>query len=94
MITVDPVILGIIIFAVLLVVLSTSLWLAISVSMVAVIGFYVFKGDAGMTPFIPFNSLNSFELTAIPLFVFMGEVFVRSGASEMIYKDDPQFCFL
>ncbi len=35
--------------------------------------------------FIPWNTLTSFTLVALPLFVLMGEVLLRSGAADRMY---------
>ena len=32
------------------------------------------------------NTVNSFTLTAIPLFVLMGEIILRSGAARRFYR--------
>ncbi|MBA7600756.1 C4-dicarboxylate TRAP transporter large permease protein DctM [subsurface metagenome] len=34
---------------------------------------------------VPFNQLNSFVLTAIPIFIFMSEVILHSGISDRLY---------
>ena len=35
---------------------------------------------------IVWNTVNSFTLTAVPLFVLMGEIILRSGASSRFYQ--------
>ena len=35
---------------------------------------------------VPFVSLNNFVLTAVPLFIFMGEVLLQCGISERLYR--------
>lgn len=86
MIISDPFILVIGAFLVLFVLLALGFKIAIALAMVAVLGFFVYQGSHGLTPFVPFHCLNSFVLTAIPLFIFMGGILVECGASDMIYR--------
>jgi C4-dicarboxylate transporter, DctM subunit len=83
---VDPVTLVILSFAILFALLLIGIPIAISLAMVGVLGLFVFHGNAGLAAFLPFRTLDSFILTAIPLYVFMGEILVKCGASEMIYR--------
>jgi tripartite ATP-independent transporter DctM subunit len=82
----EPVIIAVIAFMMLLVFLLSSLWVAVSLALVAVLGFHIWLGNSGLTPFVPFEATNSFILTAIPLFIFMGEILVHCGISEMLYR--------
>lgn len=82
----DPVIITVLCFTLLLALLFASIWVAMALAIVAVAGFFVTQGSAGLIPFVPFETLNSFVLTAIPLFIFMGEILVHCGASEMLYR--------
>src|SRR4030042_5216639 len=82
----DPILIAAILFVALLFLLATSLWVAIAISLTTVAGFFIFVGNSGMTPYVPFATLNSFVLTAIPLFVFMGELLMVSGISDGLYK--------
>jgi tripartite ATP-independent transporter DctM subunit len=81
-----PVIVAVITFILLLVFLLSSLWVAVGLALVAVLGFHIWLGNSGLTPFVPFEATNSFILTAIPLFIFMGEILVHCGISEMLYR--------
>ena len=60
--------------------------IAVALLIAGVAGFLFYRGNPGYTAVIPFGTLNNFVLTAIPLFIFMGEVLGRCGASEMIYS--------
>lgn len=82
----DPITLLILSFIVLFIFLLAGIPIAISLALVGVIGLYLFHGDASLAIFLPFRTLDSFILTAIPLFIFMGEILVQCGASEMIYR--------
>jgi len=82
----NPFILVTLSFLALFILLAIGVHIAIALAMVGVIGFFVFQGTAGLAPLIPFSTLDSFILTAIPLFIFMGEILVQCGASDMIYR--------
>ena len=82
----DPIIITVVCFTLLLALLFASVWVAIALAIVATAGFFICQGNAGLIPFVPFETLNSFVLTAIPLFIFMGEILVHCGASEMLYR--------
>jgi len=82
----SPVILGGLVFLVLVLLLLTSLWIAVAIAMVGALGFLILRGDASLIAFVPYNTADSFILTAVPLFIFMGEVLVQCRASEMLYR--------
>ena len=82
----DPFILTIVSFVVLFLLLAIGVHIAIALAMVGVIGFLIFYGNTGLAALVPFSTLDSFILTAIPLFIFMGEILVQCGASDMVYR--------
>lgn len=51
----------------------------------AIIGGILFLGNFGLAAYVPWEVGDSFVLTAIPLFIFMGEVLLRSGLSIRLY---------
>lgn len=75
-------------FLLLLVLLFFGLHIATSLFLVAAFGAWWFFGDAMFQPFgtMMWGTLNNFLLVAIPLFVFMGEVLVRGGVTERMYR--------
>ncbi len=75
-------------FGLLLVLLFFGLHIATSLFLVAAFGAWWFFGDAMFQPFgtMMWGTLNNFLLVAIPLFVFMGEVLVRGGVTERMYR--------
>lgn len=77
------VILAFVIFGVLLLL---GVKIAVSLLIAGVAGFFLYRGNPGFVALVPFGSLNSFILTAIPLFIFMGEILGRCGASDMVYN--------
>ncbi|MEM1431703.1 MAG: TRAP transporter large permease [Pseudomonadota bacterium] len=75
-------------FGLLLFLLFIGLHIATSLFLVAILGAWIFFGDAMIRPFgtMMWGTLNNFLLVAIPLFVFMGEVLVRGGVTERMYR--------
>lgn len=82
----DPIILLILSFVALFTLLLIGIPIAVSLVIVGAVGLFAFSGDPSLAYLIPFKSLDSFVLTAIPTFVFMGEVLVQCGASDLIYR--------
>lgn len=75
-------------FALLLFLLFIGLHIATSLFLVALAGAWIFFGDAMLRPFgtMMWGTLNNFLLVAIPLFVLMGEILVRGGVTERMYR--------
>ena len=75
-------------FALLLLLLFIGLHIAVALFSVAILGAWWFFGDAMLRPFgtMMWGTLNNFLLVAIPLFVFMGEILVRGGVTERMYR--------
>jgi len=51
----------------------------------AIIGSLIFLGNFGLATYVPWQVSNSFILTAIPLFIFMGQVLLHSELSIRLY---------
>jgi tripartite ATP-independent transporter DctM subunit len=62
-------------------------WIAFALGATGLIGLIVIgrMTDFSIVGYIGWNMTNSFELTAIPMFIFMGEVMVHSGLSRWFY---------
>ncbi len=75
-------------FALLLFLLFIGLHIATALFIVAISGAYIFIGGAMIRPFgtMMWGTLNNFLLVAIPLFVLMGEILVRGGVTERMYR--------
>lgn len=75
-------------FVLLLFLLAIGLHIATSLFVVAVTAAWLYFGDAMIRPFgtMMWGTLNNFLLVAIPLFVFMGEILVRGGVTERMYR--------
>ena len=84
----DEIFLTIFFITVLLFFLGTGIWVAISMIGVSAIGMMLFTsrpvGDAMATTI--WGTSSSWTLTALPLFVWMGEILFRTKLSENLFK--------
>jgi C4-dicarboxylate transporter, DctM subunit len=93
----SPVVLTVITFALVLLILASGIWIGIGLGLVGLILFTVFvAGDTTkMQGVLQFNIMDSFTLCAVPLFIFMGEIFMRSGIANKLYRGvTPWVAFL
>ena len=81
-----PILIGVTSFVVLIVLLFSGIPVAIGLGVVALLGYHLTLGNTGVAAMVPFATLNSFVLTAVPLFIFMGEVLLQCGISERLYR--------
>lgn len=79
---------GLLIVAVLLLLMGLGMPIAFALGMTALIAVVLFLGTDQLTFFgeFLFNSVNSFTLLAIPLFIFMGAVFGGSRAGTDLFE--------
>ena len=74
--------------SILLIFLGTGIWVALSMIGVSAIGMLLFTsrpvGDAMATTI--WGTSSSWTLTALPLFVWMGEILFRTKLSENLFK--------
>lgn len=75
-------------FGLLLFLLFIGQHIATALFTVALTGAWLFFGDTMLRPFgtMMWGTLNNFLLVAIPLFVLMGEILVRGGVTERMYR--------
>lgn len=71
--------------------LFVGYWVPFALGTTGVIGLFFLSLSGGGFPFqtigfVAWNTLNKFELTAIPLFIFMGEIILRGGISERFFN--------
>jgi len=67
--------------------LLAGVWIAVSLGMVGILGLLVIQPKTiGGVGLIAWDNLNSFVLTAVPLFLFMGSIILHSGISSRFYK--------
>ncbi|PNU21500.1 C4-dicarboxylate ABC transporter permease [Geothermobacter hydrogeniphilus] len=88
----DPLILTLVLFGVLLLCLLAGLWIGFSLFTVGIAGMLlhqvnlpptisIFDKIGGLMANSVWNSLNSWSLTALPLFILMGEILFRTAVS-------------
>lgn len=82
----DPLMVAIVVFGLVLVMMLLRVYVAVALCAVAVLGFLIFVGDASMSVYVAYKATDSFVLTAVPMFIFMGDVLVGSGAAENLYR--------
>jgi len=65
-----------------------SLWIFLALMITGVLGMMIFTPypSGQMAAKLVFNANASFVLTCLPLFIFMGELLFRSGASQHLYS--------
>ncbi len=63
-------------------------WIAFALGSSGLLVLYLSKGELGLTAIssVIWNTTNSYVLVAIPLFLLMGEVILRSGAGKHFYS--------
>jgi C4-dicarboxylate transporter, DctM subunit len=87
MIELSPGAVLLIVFAAVLVTVMAGMRIGFSLILVGVISLVVFPSRPLFLPMAEtgWNVLNSFVLTAVPLFIFMGQILSRGGISEELY---------
>lgn len=77
----------VIIVGFLLLIMSTGTWISFALYGIA-IGALKFLGHGNMQVILDsvlFNSISSYTLVAMPLFIFMGEILIKSGCSDSLF---------
>ncbi len=70
----------------LLILLAFGVEISIAMGIMGALGLLLFVGQpANLFSFTAFNSINSFTLTAVPLFVFMGAIFGNTGIIRTLF---------
>ncbi|WP_374442710.1 TRAP transporter large permease [Stella sp.] len=74
-------------FGVMLVLLFGGVWIAVSLGAAGVFGIWMVRPALlGGIESVVWNTVDSFVLTAVPLFLFMGAVILHSGISSRFYR--------
>lgn len=87
----SPLITSIIIILGLLGLLAAGVWIFAAMLVVSIVGLYVlndysFVRIGSMLTSVQWKTMTSFELAALPLFVWMGEILFRTRLSEQIFR--------
>ncbi|AEH44431.1 TRAP dicarboxylate transporter, DctM subunit [Thermodesulfatator indicus DSM 15286] len=88
----DPLMLAIVVFGIMFFLLLSGLWIGFSLFLSAICGMLLYKFNlpptisiwekiGGLIANSVWNSLNSWSLTALPLFILMGEILYRTAIS-------------
>ena len=87
MVTSIPVILGLF-FGILFVFLALGMWIGVTVGVVGVASLGLLVKGSGLQLFIltVYNQLQGFTLTAVPLFIFMGEILLHTQIGVRLYR--------
>jgi C4-dicarboxylate transporter DctM subunit len=74
--------------SVLVVLLALGQWIVFALGIAGIVGIVWASGWEGLRPlgYVTWNTTNNFNLTAIPLFILMGELILQSGASAKFYS--------
>jgi tripartite ATP-independent transporter DctM subunit len=78
---------GIVYLVLMVILLLGGVWIAVALGMVGIIGIAILQPPllAGMASIV-WGQLDSFVLTAVPLFLFMGSMLMNSGVSGRFYR--------
>lgn len=71
-----------------LLLLLSGQWVAVALGAAGIIGLFLVDGarSVRVVASISWGSMNSLELAAVPLFLFMGELLMRTGLSRRFYQ--------
>jgi C4-dicarboxylate transporter, DctM subunit len=74
--------------AVVLILVGTGMWTGVALGLAAVLCLTLLTNFPVVNAFasVAFSSLDGFGFTALPLFILMGEIMFRSGASDQLYS--------
>lgn len=78
----------VLVIAVFLVLLLAGMWIPFAIFLSASLYIVLYAGWDGLSGFglSSWGSMNSFTLTAIPLFILMAEIMLESGLSQRVYR--------
>jgi len=89
----NPLLLTFITLSLLFVLLASGIWIGIGIGLVgmSLFVFFVTGNTLKIQGMLQFNIMNSFTLCAVPLFIFMGEIMMRTGAADKLYRGVTNF---
>jgi len=77
---------GILVGAILLIMLGSGIFISVALGATGIITLLIFShGKALVGSMLAWNMTNSFILSAVPLFLFMGEIIMRAGLNRRLY---------
>ncbi|MCA0405743.1 MAG: TRAP transporter large permease subunit [Proteobacteria bacterium] len=84
----EPATASFILIGLMLVILSTGIWIGLALGFVGYLAFLLMTSANPGLSFAPtlWGSMNSWTLTALPMFIWMGEILFRSSLSDDMFK--------
>lgn len=82
----DPILIATAIFLLAFGLMALGVWIAYSLLIAGLVGFTIFGPSIDIASNVFFDSTNTLTLTAVPLYVFLGEMLVACGASTSIFN--------
>jgi tripartite ATP-independent transporter DctM subunit len=85
----DPLMIGLIGFIVLMVLLFCGIHIGVSMGLLGVVGFGLLAGwepALGLLKTVPYTTFSDYDLSVIPLFVLMGNLAATSGLGSALYR--------
>lgn len=82
----DPIIIATSIFLLAFVLMALGIWIGYSLLFAGLVGFLFFGPSIDIASNVFFDSTNTLTLTAVPLYIFLGEMLVACGASTSIFN--------
>jgi tripartite ATP-independent transporter DctM subunit len=73
-------------FVLILVTLLSGMWIFVGIGVTGLICAMLFQGELTGMIYVPFDTTNSFTMTAALTFIFMGEIILRSGISMQFFR--------
>jgi len=88
-----PLLLAGLVFFLLFVLLASGIWIGIGIGLVGLVlfAFFISGNTLKIQGMLQFNILNSFTLCSVPLFIFMGEIMMRTGIADKLYRGVTPF---
>lgn len=66
--------------------LGSGIYTGLALAGVGIIGLEFLRNLGGATGAVLYNSINTFVLTAVPMFLFLGQIVLHSGLSAKLYR--------
>lgn len=84
----EPATASLILIGIMLAILTTGVWIGLALGLVGYIAFALMTNANPALSFAPtvWGSMNSWTLTALPMFIWMGEILFRSSLSDDMFK--------
>ena len=87
----DPVVSSVIVFCILIAILASGMWVFVSLALAATISLFAIMGFpldkiGAISSRILVRSASSWEIAAVPMFIWMGEIMFRTDISDRLFR--------